>query len=98
MEDAIILNKSSYERGFGHTSVYKTIKVDIKDEADLVGSETKGDKPRMKIANKKIGGRTESKNGDGSDDVPVSNKRVLCPNFGDGLNSRNGSKSHTRSW
>ncbi|OQR94074.1 DNA-directed RNA polymerase I subunit RPA2 [Thraustotheca clavata] len=29
MEDAMILNKSSYERGFGHASVYKQIKVDI---------------------------------------------------------------------
>ncbi|EQC34809.1 hypothetical protein SDRG_07614 [Saprolegnia diclina VS20] len=29
MEDAMILNKSAYERGFGHASVYKQIKVDI---------------------------------------------------------------------
>ncbi|CAK4078843.1 unnamed protein product [Aphanomyces euteiches] len=29
MEDAMILNKSSYERGFGHASVYKQIQVDI---------------------------------------------------------------------
>jgi DNA-directed RNA polymerase I subunit RPA2 len=27
MEDAMILNKSSYERGFGHASVYKQIQV-----------------------------------------------------------------------
>jgi DNA-directed RNA polymerase I subunit RPA2 len=25
MEDAMIINKSSFERGFGHASVYKTI-------------------------------------------------------------------------
>ena len=25
MEDAMILNKSSFERGFGHGSVYKTV-------------------------------------------------------------------------
>ena len=86
MEDAMILNKSSYERGFGHASVYKTIKVDIKDEAERVGSETKGDKPRMKFANKKIGGRMSSKDVDGSDDVLVSNEQVLYPNLGeDGL-------------
>eukprot|EP00644_Phytophthora_capsici_P006278 jgi/Phyca11/18029/fgenesh1_pg.PHYCAscaffold_32_\ len=29
MEDAMILNKSSYERGFAHASVYKQITVDI---------------------------------------------------------------------
>uniref|UniRef100_A0AAV1UUX8 DNA-directed RNA polymerase subunit beta n=1 Tax=Peronospora matthiolae TaxID=2874970 RepID=A0AAV1UUX8_9STRA len=29
MEDAMILNKSSYERGFGHASVYKQLVVDI---------------------------------------------------------------------
>jgi DNA-directed RNA polymerase I subunit RPA2 len=33
MEDAMILNKSSYERGFGHASVYKTFVVDLKEEA-----------------------------------------------------------------
>jgi DNA-directed RNA polymerase beta subunit len=31
MEDAMILNKSSFERGFGHASVVKTVKVDLKD-------------------------------------------------------------------
>lgn len=31
MEDAMILNKSSYERGFGHGTVYKTEKFDIQD-------------------------------------------------------------------
>jgi DNA-directed RNA polymerase beta subunit len=29
MEDAMIINKSAYERGFGHASVYKTEWVDI---------------------------------------------------------------------
>ena len=37
MEDAMILNKSSYERGFGHASVYKTIEVDLKEEAKMDG-------------------------------------------------------------
>ena len=31
MEDAMILNKSAYERGFGHASVYKTEHYDISD-------------------------------------------------------------------
>jgi DNA-directed RNA polymerase I subunit RPA2 len=44
MEDAMILNKSSYERGFGHASVYKTIEVNLRDEAKTLGiSSTAGD-------------------------------------------------------
>ncbi|CAN0470582.1 unnamed protein product, partial [Hapterophycus canaliculatus] len=31
MEDAMILNKSSFERGFGHASVLKTFAVDLRD-------------------------------------------------------------------
>ncbi|CAN0059573.1 unnamed protein product, partial [Ectocarpus sp. 4 AP-2014] len=33
MEDAMILNKSSFERGFGHASVLKTFAVDLRDVA-----------------------------------------------------------------
>jgi len=29
MEDAMIINKSSYERGFGHASVYKTKRINL---------------------------------------------------------------------
>ena len=50
----MILNKSSYERGFGHASVYKTVRVDIKDEIERAGSTTTGDKPRMRFGNKKV--------------------------------------------
>jgi DNA-directed RNA polymerase I subunit RPA2 len=32
MEDAMILNKSSYERGFAHASVYKTKVIDLAEE------------------------------------------------------------------
>ena len=32
MEDAMILNKSSFERGFGHGVVYKTVWIDLDDE------------------------------------------------------------------
>ncbi|XP_011868721.1 PREDICTED: DNA-directed RNA polymerase I subunit RPA2 [Vollenhovia emeryi] len=32
MEDAMVINKSSYERGFGHGSVYKSEFVDLKDK------------------------------------------------------------------
>eukprot|EP00588_Corethron_pennatum_P003384 CAMPEP_0194292816 /NCGR_PEP_ID=MMETSP0169-20130528/46523_1 /TAXON_ID=218684 /ORGANISM="Corethron pennatum, Strain L29A3" /LENGTH=1342 /DNA_ID=CAMNT_0039041135 /DNA_START=42 /DNA_END=4070 /DNA_ORIENTATION=+ len=35
MEDAMILNKSAYERGFGHGCVYKTKLIDLKQEAKM---------------------------------------------------------------
>lgn len=31
MEDAMIINKSSFERGFGHGYVYKTEVVDLRE-------------------------------------------------------------------
>jgi DNA-directed RNA polymerase I subunit RPA2 len=60
MEDAMILNKSSYERGFGHASVYKTMKVDLQDEADRAGASSKGE-TRMKFGNKTVRKRATSK-------------------------------------
>jgi DNA-directed RNA polymerase I subunit RPA2 len=33
MDDAMILNKSAHERGFGHGTVYKTKKVSLKDDS-----------------------------------------------------------------
>ncbi|GMH52987.1 hypothetical protein TL16_g01352 [Triparma laevis f. inornata] len=50
MEDAMILNKSAYERGFGHASVYKTKIIDLKDEAERMG----GKESRLKFSNKKL--------------------------------------------
>lgn len=51
MEDAMILSKGSFERGFGHASVYKTMKVNIEDEAERVGTSVKGEKPRIHFGN-----------------------------------------------
>lgn len=39
MEDALILNKSSVERGFKHGSIYKTSKVDLKKLSGVRGDE-----------------------------------------------------------
>lgn len=51
MEDAMILNKSSYERGFGHASVYKTIKVGLADE--IANAVSRGaDKDKIRLCNK----------------------------------------------
>jgi DNA-directed RNA polymerase I subunit RPA2 len=52
MEDAMILNKGSLERGFGHASVYKTTRVSLEDEAERVGASMKAAKPRMRFGNK----------------------------------------------
>src|ERR1700761_1527221 len=32
MDDAMILNKSAHERGFGHGTMYKTKKIDLNEE------------------------------------------------------------------
>lgn len=50
MEDAMILNKGSYERGFGHASVYKTVEVDLQEEAKMASKS--GAKVSMRFANK----------------------------------------------
>lgn len=50
MEDAMILNKSSYERGFGHASVYKTLKVNLADE--MANAVARGADPdKLKLGN-----------------------------------------------
>jgi DNA-directed RNA polymerase I subunit RPA2 len=50
MEDAMILNKCSYERGFGHASVYKTIDVDLQEEAKMAAKTST--RPSMRFGNK----------------------------------------------
>lgn len=52
MEDAMILNKSAYERGFAHASVYKTVKVDLQDEIRAAGASTASSEVRMRFSNK----------------------------------------------
>jgi DNA-directed RNA polymerase I subunit RPA2 len=86
MEDAMILNKSSYERGFGHASVYKTMKVDIKDEVERAGADAKGgDKPRMKFSNKKVRSRINTTTSSSIGGIGTTDE-VLYPNLGeDGL-------------
>jgi DNA-directed RNA polymerase I subunit RPA2 len=52
MEDAMIISKSSYERGFGDASVYKTVTVDLKEEAKFAGASSSASDVRMRFANK----------------------------------------------
>ncbi|KAJ4297235.1 DNA-directed RNA polymerase I subunit RPA2 [Collariella sp. IMI 366227] len=40
MDDAMILNKSAHERGFGHGTIYKTKKVSLKDDSRTRTSKT----------------------------------------------------------
>lgn len=61
MEDAMILNKGSYNRGFGHASVYKTIEVDLAEEAKMATPSGSSDKPKMKFATKKVDGESGHK-------------------------------------
>jgi DNA-directed RNA polymerase I subunit RPA2 len=44
----MILNKASFERGFGHASVYKTVEVDLQEEARMFGASASD----MKFATK----------------------------------------------
>ncbi|KAL9084277.1 MAG: hypothetical protein Q9159_005322 [Coniocarpon cinnabarinum] len=39
MDDAMIINKSAHERGFGNGSIYKTYKIDLSDKDPKVRSE-----------------------------------------------------------
>jgi DNA-directed RNA polymerase I subunit RPA2 len=40
MDDAMIINKSAHERGFGHGTIYKTKKVSLKDDSRTRTSKT----------------------------------------------------------
>lgn len=56
----MILNKCSYERGFGHATVYKTEKVDLKEVASGARS---GEKSKLKFSNPPAPTTPESFNG-----------------------------------
>ncbi|KAL7558519.1 hypothetical protein ACA910_008114 [Epithemia clementina (nom. ined.)] len=49
MEDAMILNKASLDRGFAHATMYKTVDVDLTDIAKHCGMSSDG---RLKFSNK----------------------------------------------
>lgn len=43
MEDAMIINKASYDRGFAHGMIYKSEFVDLKDPKDFFALDPKND-------------------------------------------------------
>jgi DNA-directed RNA polymerase I subunit RPA2 len=51
MEDAMIINRSSYQRGFGHGSVYKTSSIKLDDEEKKVNKD--GVRPSLRFSNVK---------------------------------------------
>lgn len=54
MEDAMIINKGAFERGFGYGSVYKTKFFDLEEEEKKYATLTH--KPVFKLANVKVSG------------------------------------------
>ena len=48
----MILNKSAYERGFAHASVYKTVEIDLKDEVKGAAASTSSSEIQMRFGNK----------------------------------------------
>ena len=55
LEDAMILNKSSFERGFAHASVYKTVCVDLVDERNKATSSRIFRRPKKEDISAKAG-------------------------------------------
>ena len=82
MEDAMILNKGAFNRGFGHASVYKTFEVDLQQEAKMAGSGSKGSAPPPLRFGNKLAGETLKYPDLGPDGLPEVGTRV---NKGDPL-------------
>lgn len=81
MEDAMIINKAAFERGFGHGSVYKSHFYDLDEEERLCATSTS--KPRFAFSNIKV-----SKIDVGSPaavNIPVSSEFVCESLDNDGL-------------
>jgi len=77
MEDAMILNKSSYERGFGHAAVYKTLRVDLGEE--MAQAVSRGaDKDKIRLGNKTRRTKVQPEN-DG--DLPTFKYDAVHPNL-----------------
>jgi len=88
MEDAMILNKSSYERGFGHASVYKTKVIDLKEEAKMHGgvAEYRFSNKRPPTEKAKKGGRKGEEGEEASDAIDGSVGPDGLPTVGQWVN------------
>lgn len=47
MEDAMIINKAAFQRGFGHGSLYKTTEVDLDEEEKMASKD--GNRPSLRF-------------------------------------------------
>jgi DNA-directed RNA polymerase I subunit RPA2 len=57
MEDAMIISKGSFERGMAHASVYKTLEINLEDEAKRSGASDQGKDARLKFSNSVSAGK-----------------------------------------
>jgi DNA-directed RNA polymerase I subunit RPA2 len=76
MEDAMILNKSSFERGMKHGSVYKQVTVDLLTEAKMQAVKSTMQEKRVVFANKIVRGEAVHKTLD-DDGLPLVGQRVF---------------------
>eukprot|EP01038_Epipyxis_sp_PR26KG_P013003 gene13003-17433_t len=79
MEDAMIINKAAYERGFGHGSVYKTTIIDLAEEEKRATSFPNSTTPSLIFSNLRV-----DSNGNAIEEGFTSNKYVEELDF-DGL-------------
>lgn len=49
MEDAMIINKSAYQRGLGHGSIYKSEFVELKEQKNFFGRDPKNEDLNEKL-------------------------------------------------
>ena len=87
MEDAMILNKSSHERGFGYGSIYKVQIIDLADLASFMGKKG-GGSLHFGFAGGKPTERDRMHEALGEDGMPeigvqVKPKDVICAYYDD---------------
>ena len=74
MEDAMIINKAAYERGFGHGSVYKTSIIDLDEEEKKLSKN--GNKVTLRFGNLKPSASGSKRSSFGSSVSTVPEKLV----------------------
>nr|BAK00019.1 predicted protein [Hordeum vulgare subsp. vulgare] len=75
MEDAMIINKAAYERGFGHGCVYKTMFVDLEEEEVKAANLTS--RPSFKFSNFKGVAMTNNQTSKISLNSPVKHDAIF---------------------
>lgn len=84
MEDAMIINKASYERGFGHGYMYKTAFIDLDEEEKHLNSL--GVKPQLRFSNivvEKSPSKSTDKRAPSPKKQPVAGVSKYCESLDD---------------